>query len=140
MDYLCTGIDVSAKKLQVASDDSEFEVDNTPEDHQKLIQRLRRSGRKVRVCLESTGVYGLDLALALYRAVGIEVMVLNPRAARNFARVLMHRSKTDPVDARALREYVRRMEFVPWRPPTIEKLELRAFSRRIAELMTSALA
>ncbi len=135
MEYLCTGIDVSAEKLQVATDDSEFEVKNTPEDHQKLIQRLRRSGRRVRVCLESTGVYGLDLALALYRALGIEVMVLNPRAARNFARVLMHRSKTDPVDARVLREYVRRMEFVPWHPPTIEKLELRAFGRRIASLI-----
>ena len=134
MDYMCTGIDVSAKKLQVASDDSEFEVENTPEDHQKLIQRLRRSGRQVRVCLESTGVYGLDLAMALYHAVGIEVMVLNPRVSRNFAKVLMHRSKTDPVDARVLREYLRRMEFVPWRPPAIEKLQLRALGRRIAAL------
>lgn len=132
MEWMCTGIDVSAKKLQVASDDSEFVLDNTPEDHQKLIQRLQRCGRRVRVCLESTGVYGLDLAIALDRAVGIEVMVLNPRAARNFARVLMHRSKTDPVDARVLREYVRRMAFVPWHPPAIEKLELRAFARRIA--------
>ncbi len=80
---------------------------------------VRRRGRKVRVCLESTGTYGLDLALALHRAVGIEVMVLNPRAARNFAKALMRRSKTDPIDARVLREYVRRMEFVPWHPPTI---------------------
>ncbi len=135
MDYLCTGIDVSAKKLQVATDDAEFEVDNTPEGHQKLVQRLLRSGRKARVCLESTGTYGLDLALALYRALGIEVMLLNPRAARNFAKVLMHRSKTDPIDARVLREYVRRMEFVAWHPPTIERLELRAFGRRIASLI-----
>ena len=135
MDYLCVGIDVSAKKLRVTTDCSEFEVENTSEDHQKLIQRLQRSGRKVRVCLESTGVYGLDLALALDRAVGTEVMVLNPRAARNFARVLMHRSKTDPVDARVLHEYVRRMKFVPWRPPTIERLELRGFGRRIASLI-----
>ena len=135
MNYLRTGIDVSAKKLQIATDDSELEAKNTPEDHQKLIQRLQRSGRRVRVCLESTGSYGLDLALALHRAVGIEVMVLNPRAARNFAKVLMRRSKTDPIDARVLREYVRRMEFVPWQPPTIEKLELRAFGRRIARLI-----
>ncbi len=134
MDYLCIGIDVSAKKLQVASDDAEFEVENTPEDHHKLIQRLRRAGRRARVCLESTGVYGLDFALALDRAAGIEVMVLNPRAARNFARALMQRSKTDPIDARVLREYTRRMDFVPWHPPTIEKLELRALARRIASL------
>ncbi len=136
MDYLCTGIDVSAKKLQVATDDAEFEVDNTPEGHRKLIQRLQRSGRKARVCLESTGSYGLDLAMALDRAVRVEVMVLNPRAARNFAKVLMRRSKTDPIDARVLREYVRRMEFVAWYPPTMERLELRDFARRIASLIT----
>ncbi|MCP3964599.1 MAG: hypothetical protein GY719_42765 [bacterium] len=46
MDYVCAGIDVSAKKLQVAAGDSEFEADNTPEDHQKLIQRLRCRGRE----------------------------------------------------------------------------------------------
>ena len=136
MNYLCAGIDVSAKKLQVATDDAEFEVENTPEGHRELIRRLQRSGRKARVCLESTGSYGLDLALALDRAVRVEVMVLNPRAARNFAKVLMHRSKTDPIDARVLREYVRRMEFVAWCPPTIERLELRTIARRIASLIT----
>lgn len=134
MDYVNAGIDVSAKKLQVASHDSEFEVDNTPEDHQRLIQRLRRCGRQVRVCLESTGVYGLDLAMALHRAEGVEVMVLNPRAARNFAQVLMHRSKTDPVDARTLRKYLQCMDFHPWHPPATEKFQLRALSRRIASL------
>ena len=134
MDTICTGIDVSAKKLQVATADFELEVDNTPEDHQKLIQRLRRSGREVRVCMESTGVYGLDLAIALYRAEGIGVMVLNPRAARHFAHALMNRSKTDPVDARVLLKYVQCMDFVPWRPPATEKLQLRALSRRIAGL------
>ncbi len=41
MDYICTGIDVAAKKLQVATEGSEFEVDNSPEGHQKLIKRLR---------------------------------------------------------------------------------------------------
>ncbi len=40
-------------------------------------------------------------------------MVLNPRAARHFAQVLMHQSKTDPVDARVLLEYVQRMDFSP---------------------------
>ena len=134
MKVLHVGIDVSAKKLQVATDDEQFEVDNTAEEHQKLISRLRRRGRQARVCLESTGVYGFDLALALDRAEGLDVMVLNPRASRNFAKVLMQRSKTDPVDARVLREYVRCLPFVAWHPPTSEKLELRAFARRIASL------
>lgn len=134
MDYVYAGIDVSAKKLQVASHDEEFDVDNTPQAHQNLIKRLTRRARTVRVCMESTGVYGLDLAVALDRAEGIEVMVLNPRVARRFADVLLQRSKTDPVDARVLRQYPQRMGFVPWTPPSSEKLQLRALARRIAVL------
>ena len=38
--------------------------DNGPQGHQAIIRHLRRPGRSVRVCLESTGEYGLDLALA----------------------------------------------------------------------------
>lgn len=135
MDYVSVGIDVSAKKLTIAADHTEFEVENAPTDHAKLIRRLYRGSRPVRVCLESTGIYGLDLALALQRARGIEVMVLNPRIARRFAEALAERSKTDPVDARALREYARRMEFVPWSPPASELLQLRALARRIAALV-----
>ncbi len=133
MEYVFVGIDVSAKKLQIASHE-EFEVENTPQAHHQLIQRLVRRGPTVRVCMESTGVYGLDLAVALERAEGIEVMVLNPRVARRFAQVLLHRSKTDPVDARVLREYPQRMDFVPWTRPGSEKLQLRALGRRIAAL------
>lgn len=134
MQYMYTGIDVSAKKLVVASENSEFEVDNTPKAHQQLIKRLKRCGRPVRVCTESTGFYGLDLAVALCRADGIEVMVLNPKVARRFAEALLKRSKTDPVDARVLREYAKRMEFVPWNPPAKELLQLRVLGRRIMAL------
>lgn len=134
MDYVHAGIDVSAKKLQIA-EESQFEVENTTEGCQQVVKRLQRHTRPVRVCMESTGVYGLDLALALHRAEGIEVMVLNPRVARRFAEALMQRSKTDPVDARVLREFAQRMEFAPWCPPAKELLHLRAIARRIAALV-----
>ena len=133
MDYTHAGIDVSAKTLQVALEGSEFEVENTSEGHQQLVNQAR-CGQTVRFCMESTGVYGLDLAVALEKAEGIEVMVVNPRVARHFAEALTQRSKTDPVDARMLREFAKRMEFTPWEPPAPEKLLLRAFARRIASL------
>lgn len=132
MDAKYVGIDVSSEKLRVASDDAEFEVDNTPDGHQQLIKRC--GSLPLRFCLESTGVYGLDLALALHRAEGVEVMVLNPRIARRFAEAMMERSKTDPVDTRMLREYGKRMEFKPWHPPESERLQLRALARRMAAL------
>lgn len=80
------GIEVSAKELVVARRQEERleplrSFANTAEGHQALIRYLRRAGRVVRVCLESTGLCGLDLALALSGQEGIEVMVASPRRA-----------------------------------------------------------
>jgi len=83
--------------------------------------------------LEATGLYSLDLALALHAAAGIEVAVLNPKRVNRFAATLC-RSKTDPADAQVLAEYARRMPFQPWHPPQAAALELRAITRHIAAL------
>ena len=139
--FQCAGIDVSAKKLEIAGENArggswELQVHNTPAGHRKLIQRLCRRAEPTRVCLESTGVYGLAVALALHFAEGIEVMVLNPRAARHFAQALMRRSKTDPIDAGVLRKYCQCMDFQPWCPPPKERLQLRSLARRMVALTT----
>jgi transposase len=133
------GIEVSAEKLLVALErdgvrQPQREFTNTPSDHAVLCRYLLRAGRTVRVCLESTGVYGLDLALALSRHPGLQVMVANPRAVRHFATALMRRSKTDPLDAEVLREFAQRMPFQPWRPPSPAALALHALARRLAAL------
>ncbi len=116
------GIDVSARELAVAIDrgrgpawDGTFANDAT--GHRNLIKRLTRRGATVRVCVESTGVYPLDLCLALDAAAPIELMVANPRATKDFARAQLRRSKTDRTDARSLLEFVRRMVFDPWQTP-----------------------
>jgi len=62
-------------------------------------------------------------------------MVVNPRAARDFAKAFLLRSKTDTLDASVLLEFVRRMPFVSWQPPREAALALRAFARRIAALV-----
>ena len=130
------GIDVSAKTLSVRLSDvpEPLVFDNSPEGHQKLIRRLTKKGRRARVALEASGLYGLDLALALHRHPKSEVMVLNPRTVRDFARARLRRSKTDTVDAGVLREFVQRMPFQPWQPPAPERLELRALTRRLTDL------
>ena len=130
------GIDVSAKTLVVTSDrfrDARF--DNDPAGHKKLVRFLTKGGRSAQVVIEATGVYSLDLALALHRAPRIEVMVANPRAVANFAKAYLQRSKTDPLDAEVLLEFARRMPFTAWVPPEPEHLDLRGISRRIAALV-----
>jgi transposase len=99
-----------------------------------LIQWLSKSATAVQVCIEATGLYSLDLALALHRAEGIEVMVANPRAIADFAKALLQRSKTDQLDAEVMLEFARRMPFVAWQPPSSPQLELRALMRRITGL------
>lgn len=44
-------------------------------------------------------MHHFDLAVALSRAGKITVTVINPKAAHNFAKALMQRSKTDSIDA-----------------------------------------
>lgn len=107
---------------------------NTASGHQAIAAFLARPGRRVRVGTESTGVYGLDLALHLHQQVGLEIMVANPRAVRHFAQALMQRSKTDPLDAVILLEFAARMEFQPWQPPSLTVLHLCALARRLEAL------
>lgn len=134
------GIDVSAEEFTAALDRPGAEpqvlnLPNTAAGYKRLCRRLRKTDSTARVCLEATGIYSLDLALALHRTRGIEVMVANPRATKDFARACMKRSKTDRTDAMSILEFVRRMPFEAWRPPSSEALNLRAISRRIAALM-----
>lgn len=143
MERFRVGVDVSAKKLDVAYRDSRGGAvrqvfDNDRSAHQALIRHLKKRahGTGVRVVLESTGVYGLDLALALQRA-GFEVMVVNPRASANFSKATMQRSKTDRLDAVMLLEFCEQMRFTAWQAPSDVQLELRSISRRVYALMTT---
>jgi transposase len=134
------GIDVSADDFTAAFDVSDDtprirSYPNSAAGHKRLCRRLQKIGGPVQVCLEATGVYSLDLALTLDRTDGIGVMVANPRATKDFARACMKRSKTDRTDALSILEFLRRMPFEPWRPPSRETLQMRALSRRIAALM-----
>ena len=130
------GIEVSADELIVAlcragQRQPLKTFPNTPEGHRAVARYLARKKRLVRACMESTGVYGLDLALLLAKRPGIQVMVANPRAVRHFAQAMMERNKSDRVDAGVLREFAARMPFEPWQPPSRTGLHLCALARRL---------
>jgi transposase len=133
------GVDVSAAKLDVAIEGDRGPIwtgtfENSPAGHKRLVRLLSKKKVTARVCMESTGVYHLEAAWALHETSGIEVMVANPRATKDFARAQMQRSKTDRTDAQSLLEFARRMPFVAWQPPAAEILALRALSRHMASL------
>ncbi len=138
--FLPCGVEVSADMLVVDLDGhGQRAFPNRPTGHGDLVKWLRAVRGEVRVCLEATGLYGLDAALALDDA-GIAVMVANPRAVRHFAQASMQRSKTDQRDAAVLREFARRMEFKPWRRLSTAALHLLAVARRfraVVEMQTA---
>jgi transposase len=132
------GIDVAYKTLALVMREGEKagkarEFANTASGHQALIKALKSAGVQ-RVCLEATGAYHLDLALALDDA-GVALMVVNPKAAKHFAEALMTRTKSDAVDAGMLAQFAQNMPFEPWQRPDAQALGLRACARRLAALV-----
>lgn len=79
-----------------------------------------------RVVMESSGHYWIPLASHLQRA-GVPVTVVNPLAARYFAKSRLGRTKSDPADARSLAEMGMR-DPLPDRDP-LAGLELRQAAR-----------
>ncbi len=131
------GIDVGAEELVLVIRKNSKLFDpqkftNTPADRARLVKKLIKLPGII-VCLEATGVYHFDLAIALHDA-GVLIMVVNPKSSHNFAKVLMKNSKTDAVDAGTLAEYAARMDFVAWTRPSNEKIAVRSFARRINSL------
>lgn len=134
------GIDVDSTSLvcRLRSDGATTPAtfSNNPSGHRKLIRWATRRGRAVRICLEATGVYSLPLAIALHKAPGVEVMVVNPKAIKHFATAILQRGKTDSMDAGCILQFLERMPFRPWAPPPEEVLEIQHISRRIVQLGT----
>ena len=114
MANMYAGIDVGAEELVlVLRKDGAAEAAtifrNTTADRARLVRKLAKLPG-VTICLEATGTYSLELSIALFDA-GLRVMVVNPQASHNFAKVLGKHSKTDKVDAETLAEYAERMPF-----------------------------
>ena len=110
------------------------EFDNKPESHRKICGWATKGGRQVKVCMEATGVYHLELALTLSAHKKIDVMVVNPLAMRRYAEATMKRAKTDRVDPYVILDYLERMAFQCWEPPREQLFELRSITRRIYQL------
>ena len=142
------GIDVGAKTLVacVLREDEQakckaskpWELANTPSGHGSLIKTLRDRGVNRVVC-EASGVYHLELALALTKA-GLPLMVANPRQVKAFIQARLRNTQNDPVDAYELAQFALRMEFVPWRPPSPAQYALHRIARSLHGYVDQATA
>lgn len=115
---LNVGIDVSKAVLDVASEPALItgQFSNTPEGQQELAQTLSKH-KIVRVIVEGTG--GLEYGVvAELHAMKVNVIVINPKQVRDFAKSRGQVAKTDAIDARMLAIFGARVE--PEARPIVE--------------------
>ena len=140
------GIDVSSQTLEVAGSDrpETWQVGNDAGGIDQLVQQLQELAPAL-VVLEATGGYEFEAACAL-QAAGLAVAVVNPRAARDFARAMGALAKTDALDARMLAAFARvlhqhpeRERFVkPLADAELQRLQALVLRRRqLVQMLTS---
>lgn len=138
---LFLGIDVGKDRLDLALTDADgcahaTHVRNDASGHKALGRWLGRFAGdlgSVHACLEASGGYEDDAAVALYAA-GLTVSVVNPRRTAAYASVQLRRSKTDTADAALLARFCERERPEPWQPPSDEARALRRLTRAIDAL------
>ncbi|MFW5453160.1 IS110 family transposase [Thioalkalivibrio sulfidiphilus] len=132
------GIDISAQSFDLVSrrdgrNAKAQRFEQTAQGHARAIKQLKALKPEC-VVMEATGVYYLDLAMALHEA-NLPVCVINPRSFRHFAEIHLTASKTDAIDAALLAEYAERMTPRRWTPPPKHCLGLRDIGRQINRLI-----
>ncbi len=137
------GIDVGASELVVAIrhkgriQKKVKTFKNTFNGHKQILSICSKYLKfgKVTVAMEATGVYFFDLAVTLSSCEKFFVMVINPRATKNFALAAMERNKTDKADAQVLALFAETMEYPLWKRPSAKALGVRYISRTISTLV-----
>lgn len=115
------GIDISKYKHDcfILSDFGEvihagFSFANNVEGFKTLEQELRKCGEgNVRIGLEATGNYGINLKLFLEK-IGFDYMEINPMLIKQHIKsTTLRRTKTDKLDAKAIADYIKEREYRP---------------------------
>ena len=99
------GVDVGKWKLDVYIYEKgiHFQEDNTPEGIRRILKRLAHY-HVVRLVMEATGRYQLELAAAAYEK-GIPVCIVKPLSVRRYAGAIEQLAKTDKIDAYVIAEF-----------------------------------
>jgi transposase len=134
------GIDVAAKTFDVVVriDGKANKVEQfsqTPDGHAAVVRKLQKLAPEL-IVMEATGIYYLDLAVALAKA-NLPVSVINPKSFHHFAALKLNGNKTDAVDAALLAEFAQCMSPRLWRAPPDELLGLRDIGRQLNRLTAS---
>lgn len=137
------GIDVAKLHVDVAALGAQLPAQHYSNDTEgltALADALSSLGPSLAL-MEASGGYEVEVACTL-QAAGIAVVVINPTQAREFARSLGQRAKTDRIDARILADFAavlaRRPDLERWMKPILpaEQQDLAALVARRRQLVS----
>ena len=134
------GIDVSKGTLdvQVRPTDARWTVANDDRGIRALVAQLQTTA-PAQIVIEATGGYELAVVGAL-AAAGLPVIVVNPRAVRDFARATGQLAKTDQLDAGILARFAEQVQPEIRPLADAEQQELDALltrRRQLSEMLTA---
>lgn len=133
------GIDVSKAQLDLAfRPEGRFAAPNDETGVAQVLERLKAVSPTL-VVLEATGGLEIPLTGAL-AAVGMPVVVVNPRHVRDFARAAGKLAKTDALDAQTLAHFAEVMRPEPRPLPDEQTQTLAAIlarRRQLVEMLTA---
>jgi transposase len=138
MNKRACGIDVSYKTFDIEfmiNDKATFKKCYT-NDHKglKSFEKKLNKMKTTHVCLEATGNYHLDIALMINNIKEVKLMVINPRTAHNYSKVLNQKAKTDSEDAHVLAHFAAHMSYFEWQAPEEIMFSIRACGRRLSQI------
>lgn len=143
------GIDVASEKhdICIMSENGEifgkkFQIQNTKDEYKKLLSKINEAKKffkdsKVRIGIESTGVYSSTLLHYLSSIEGIEVIFINPVLTNMFQlSQTVHYAKTDSIDAEGICIYLqdKRKKLFTYTPPSYHSLQLKSLYREMVKM------
>lgn len=139
MSQITIGIDIAKLKFDAARlcdgkyKHAKFANDNN--GFASFVAWLARFGdADARLCMESTGAYGLPLAEFLADK-GYFVSVINPAQIHAFGKSELSRAKTDKADAKLIARYALQASLEAWAPLPANLRHLQAITRRLEHLL-----
>ena len=135
---LFVGVDIAASSFTAAWQERDgvptrpVTFGQTPSGRQEFQARLQitdAAPAQTLIVMEATGSYWMTLATSLHQA-GYAVAVINPAQAHAFAKALLKRSKTDPIDAHTLTRLAALLQPAAWSAPPAVYHEL---AQRLAQ-------
>jgi len=133
------GIDISKKTFDAVLLSDGFKprhkaFSNDEAGHAALLHWLQSQGAQaVHACLEATGTWADDTALALQEA-GHQVSLVNPARIHAFARTGLKRTKTDKADALLIARFCQLHQPPAWTPLSPQVQQLQGLVRRLEHL------